>query len=131
MGNFSIIHLYFLWDTCKHIPAVNRIIVRRVINIHHCSTHFHFYPFRSSFSNIDIVLLAHILFNIVVEVITCNTDRFIIYNSTEGNNSNFTSTSTNVNNHISCGLHHVNTNSDSCSHRLMDKFNFFGPGLLG
>ncbi|MNE42021.1 hypothetical protein D3C80_1361270 [compost metagenome] len=76
------------------------------------------------------MLTTHVVNNISVEVITRNTNRLVTNNTTQCNYRNFGGTTTYINDHITHWLFNIDTNTDCCSHRFMDKIYFFCSGNL-
>src|SRR5437588_13119926 len=65
------------------------------------------------------------------EFIPRNTDRLITDDTGQGYDRDTGRTAANVDDHITNGLFHVNSNPQCSGHRFMDQVYFFGPGLLG
>ncbi|MPM62513.1 hypothetical protein SDC9_109386 [bioreactor metagenome] len=80
---------------------MNRKIRRYVFDFGHSSPNLNFYTFCRSFTDAEVVCLAHVFFNVGIEIITGNADTLVADNTTESNNSDFAGTTTDVNDHIS------------------------------
>ena len=87
--------------------------------------------FCSTLTDQQIVLSAHVFQNIQVEFIPSNADTFIANNTTQSDNCNFSSTTTDINNHISLRLGDIDSNTNSSCHRFVYQINFFGTTALG
>ncbi len=77
------------------------------------------------------MFLTHEFQNLVVEVVTGNTDGFVGDNATQGYDGYFRSTASDVDYHVAHRFEHVYAYTDSGSHRLVDKTNLLGSGLFG
>ena len=130
MGDFGIVHLDFLRDTRQHVSTLHGIVIGRVVQLRDSRTHFNLDTLCSTFTHDDVVLFAHIFFNVGSEVVTSDTDGLVVDDTTQGDNGDFGSTATDVDNHIARRFKHVDADTDGSGHRLVNQTHLFGTGLL-
>src|SRR5882757_5799467 len=77
------------------------------------------------------MITAQSLHDIRSELISCDTDRLVADDTSQCNDRDTRRTTANINDHITDGLFHVNPDTQSSRHWLMDQVDFFGASLLG
>ena len=115
-------------DTVR--PAYNVIFGSIISQISQGSAYMYLDTFGHTFTHLHIVLTAHIFLNIGCQIISGNTDRIVRHNTSQWNNRNFGRTTTYIDNHISFGCFHINTDTDSSSHRFKNQINIPSSRML-
>ena len=87
--------------------------------------------FGHTLTDLHIVLTAHILLNVRSKVITRYADGVVGYDTTQGDNGNFRRTTTYIYNHVSFRSFHIDTDTDSGSHRFENQVDVTSAGMLG
>src|SRR5688500_10735399 len=65
------------------------------------------------------------------KLIAGNTDALVADNTSQSDDRDTGSTSSNINDHIPDRFFHINSDTQSSSHRFMDQVYFFGSSLFG
>ena len=90
----------------------------------HGSTHLYFYTFSGTLTYKHIMLAAHIFFNIICKLITCNTYGIIAYYTSQRYYGNICCSTANIHNKVTHRFLYIYTYTNSGSHRLVTKINF-------
>ena len=132
VSHFLITYRYFHRKGSNTVRTVNDIIFRSVFTqFGQGRTYINFDTFRHTLADLHIMLTAHIFLNIRSQVITGNTDRVVGNDTSQRDNGNLRRATTYINNHVSFRSFHVNTDTDSCSHRFENQIDITSAGMLG
>jgi len=111
---------------------VNDIIFRSILTqFGQGSTYINFNTLGHTLADLHIVLAAHVLLNVSSQVVTGNADGVVGYDTAQRDNGNFSRTTTYIYNHVSFRSFHVDTDTDSGSHRFEYQVNVASAGMLG
>ena len=130
MSNIKVRDRNFLRCRCHHICTC--YLVRRwcFINFRVSRTYIYLNLLSCSLTNLDLMSIAHIIHDILCELITSSTNTFICNNTTKRDNSDFCRTTTYINNHMTFWGKHIYTYSDSCCHRLVNHIHVSTAGMF-
>jgi hypothetical protein len=81
VSNLHVRNLDFFWNTGHQVAAVHGHIFRWIIQFRNCGSNFNLNALGASFYNQDVVLSAHVIFNVACKFITSHTNRLVANDS--------------------------------------------------
>ena len=87
--------------------------------------------FCCTFPNLDIVLMSHVFLNIIRQVITRNTDGLIRNDTSQRDHGDLRGTTTYIHDHVTFRGFHVQADTQSGSHRLVNHIDIPSSGVFG
>ena len=131
MRNFLIIYRNFHWKGSDTIRTTYDIIFRSIIaEICQCSTYSNLDSFSHTFTYTYIMLAIHIFLNVCCQVISSNTDGVVRNYTPQRNHSNFSRTTTYIDNHVTFRCFHIHPNTNRSCHRLKDQIDIASTCML-
>ena len=106
------------------------IVFRRVFQIGQRGTHIDFDTLRRRLVYLEVVHTAHVLDDVLVEVIACHLDGLVRHDAAQRDNRNLRRAAAYVHNHTSLGALHINTDTYCCRHRLIQHIHIASAGML-
>ena len=86
---------------------------------------------RRGLSDLDVVLLAHVVLDVAVEHVAGRGDAFLLDDAAERDDGNLGCSASDVHHHASFRLLDFEPDSEGCSHRFVDEENVTSAGVLG
>ena len=86
--------------------------------------------FRGALPNENVVLAAHVFFNVVGEFVARHSNVGVGHNATKCNHCNLRSSSSDVYNHVAHGFFNVDADSNRGSHGFVNEVHFFATGMF-
>ena len=86
--------------------------------------------FGSALTHANVVGTAHVLLDVLGEVITSGADALVAHDTTQRDHSDLGRTTTDVNNHVALGGQHVETDTQSGCHGLVNHVNVTSASML-
>ena len=132
MGNLLIAYGYFHRQCGDTVRTMHHEVFWCIITqIGQGRTHVDLDTLCHTLTDSHIMLTAHILLNISIQVVTSHLDTRVGHNTTERDHGNLSRTTTDIHNHITLRSLHIDTNTDSGSHRLKNQIDVTTIGMFG
>ena len=112
------------------IATIHFVIGRRVVQMRDSGTHIDLDLLCSGNTDVEVVLATHELLDVSVEPVASHLHGLFGGDGAQCDDSHLTGTTTDVNNHVTVGIQHIYTATNSSSHRLVNQANFFGTSLF-
>ena len=132
VSNLLIAYWNLHWEGCDTVRTMNdEVLWSLLTQVCQGRTYVNLDTLSHTLRNLHVVLTAHVLLDFSGEVVTGCADRVVGNDTTERNNGNLGRTTTYINYHIAFRCLHIDTDTDSGSHRLKNQINVATVGMLG
>ena len=131
LGDLAVGDVDFFGNSSHQIPSPHRIILGGIFQFSGGRAHFNFDLLGGPLSNQNVVLSAHVFFDVRGELIPGHANVFVRYDAAQCDDRNLRSASSDVNDHVSHRLFDVDADPYGCGHGLMDQVNILSPCVLG
>ena len=131
VGNLLVVDGDFLGQSGEEVATQGGIVLRGFVEFAYGGADFDFHLLGSALTNDHVVLFAHILNDVLVELVAGNTDGVVADDAAEGDDGDFCGAASDVDNHVAFGFEDVDADTYGCSHGFMDHADFLGSGLFG
>ncbi len=130
MGYLRIGYDDLLGNTRHQVAAIHRIVLRWIVQFGKCRAYVDLDHLCRTFADEHVVLPAHVVDDVHGKLITCHPDGLITHDTAESDYCNLRSATPDIDDHVAHGLLHIQTDTQRCSHGLMDEVALLGAGLL-
>ena len=131
MGNLLVVDGDFLGQSGEEVAAQGGIVLRGFVEFAYGGADFDFHLLGSAFTDDHVVLFAHILNDVFVELVAGDADRVVADDASEGDDGDFSRAASDVDNHVAFGFEYVDADTYGCCHGFVDHADFLCSGLFG
>ena len=120
MANFLIRNRHLEWEGCNLVRTTNDVVLRWILELGERRTNVDFDLLGSAFAYAEVVSSAHVLANVLGEVIAGNLNALIAHDAAKRNHCNLRAAAAYVDNHVAFWSFNVESNAKCSSHRLIN-----------
>ena len=112
------------------VTPQNRIVLRRVFKFTDRRPHIYFYLLSRSFSNQNVMLTPHVIFNVTRKLVPSNSDICVGHNPSKCNYSDLRCASSDIDDHIAHRFLNIDADSNCSGHRFMNEIDILASCML-
>ena len=112
------------------VRTVDHERLRLLVQVRNHGAYGELDPLRRSLSDLDVVLLAHVVLDVVVEHVSGSLHALLLHDASEGDHGDLRGTAAYVHHHVPFRRLHVKADTERGGHRFVDQVDFAASGML-